>query len=57
MAQRMINMVGVNSVHGSVRSSKLRAATWAGPVNFGVSTGGWARGNIFLGGQCSMEVL
>ena len=50
MAQRMINMVGVNSVHGSVWSSKLRATTWAGPVNFGVGTGGWAKGNIFLGG-------
>jgi hypothetical protein len=57
MAQRMINMVGVDSVHGSVRSSKLRATTRAGPINFGVGTGRWARGNVFLGGQCSMGVL
>ena len=57
MGQRMINMVGVDFVHGSVRSSKLRATTWVGPVNFGVGTGGWARGNIFLGGQCSMRIL
>jgi hypothetical protein len=57
MAQRMINMVGVDSVHGSVRSSKLRATTRAGPINFGVGIGGWARGNVFLGGQCSMGVL
>jgi hypothetical protein len=57
MAQRMINMVGVDSVHGPFQSSKLRATTWARPVNFGVGTGGWARGNMFLGGQCSMGGL
>ena len=54
MAERMINMVGIDSVHRSVRSSKLRATTWVGPINFGVGTGGWARGNVFLCEQCSM---
>ena len=57
MAERMINMVGIDSVHGSVRSRKLRATTWARPINFGVCTGRWARGNVFLGGQCSMGVF
>jgi hypothetical protein len=28
MAQRMINMVGVDSIHDSVRSSKLRATSF-----------------------------
>ena len=54
MAERMINMDGIDSVHRSVRSSKLRATTWVGPINFGVGTGGWARGNVFLCEQCSM---
>ena len=57
MAQRMINMVGVDSVHGFVRSNNLQATTWARPINFDVGTSGWARGNVFLGGQCSMGVL
>ena len=39
MAERMINIVGIDSVHHSVRSSKLRATMWAGPVNFSVGKG------------------
>ena len=39
----MTNFVGVDSVHSSVRSSKLQATTWARPVNFGISTEARAR--------------
>jgi hypothetical protein len=46
MAQKMINMVGVDSVHA-----------WFCPVKQAtgnVGTDGWARDNVFLGKQCSM---
>ena len=36
--QRMINVIGDNSVHGSVRTSKLQATTWTRPINYGLGT-------------------
>jgi hypothetical protein len=56
VAQRMTNVVGVDSVHDSIRLSKLRA-TWATPVNTSMGTNGWTRNNGFLGRQRSMGVL
>jgi hypothetical protein len=53
MTQRMINVVGVDSIHGSIQSNKL----WATPVYFGLGTGGWAKDNGFLSRHCSMGVL
>jgi hypothetical protein len=57
VARRMINVVGANSIHGSVRSSKLRATTWARPLNYGIGTGLWARGIAFLDIHSSMSEL
>jgi hypothetical protein len=36
VARRMPTVVGVEYVHGSVRSGKLWATTCTGPLNYGV---------------------
>ena len=56
VAQRMTNIVGADSVHDFVRSSKLQAITWAWPLNFGLDIDVWARGDNSLGGQSSIGV-
>ena len=50
-------MVGADSVHGFVQSSKLQTTMWATRANFGLGTSGWAKGNGFLDGQSSIGVL
>ena len=57
MARRMTNVVGANSVQGSVRSSKVRATTWVGPESYGLGTDMWARRCEFLGAQSLIGVL
>ena len=57
MARRMTNVVGANSVQGSIRSGKVRATAWAGPESYGLGIDTWARGRGFLGAQSSIGVL
>ena len=57
VARRLTNVVGVDSVHGSIRLSKLWATTWATPVNSGMGTGGWTKISGFLDRQCLMGAL
>jgi hypothetical protein len=47
MAQRMSTVVGVDSLHGSIRSSKLQTM-WARLVNSHLGIGTWAKDNGFL---------
>lgn len=48
-------------MHGYVLLSKLRVATWAGPINFGMGIDAWARGVArgggFIGRQSSIGVV
>ena len=53
----MTNVIGANSVQGSIRSGKVRATAWAGPESYGLGTDTWARGHGFLGAQSSIGVL
>lgn len=52
MVERMTNDVGVDYVHDSVWSTP-----WTMPMTSVMGTNVWARGNIFLGGQSSIECL
>ena len=57
IARRMTNVVGANSVQGSIRSGKMQATMWAGPESYGLGIDMWARGRRFLGAQSSIGVL
>ena len=57
MARRMTNIVGGDSIHCSIWSSKLWATTWARPIYSNSSTDAWAKVGGFLGGQNYVGVL
>ena len=57
VALRMTNVVGVDSIHGSIRSCKLQAITWARTITLGLDTDMWARDGGFLGRHSSIGVL
>ena len=57
MARMMTNVVGANSVQGSIRFGKVRTTTWAGPESYGLGTDTWARGREFLNAHSSIGVL
>ena len=57
MARRMTNVVGTNSVQGSVQSGKVRATTWANLESYDLGNDMWARACGFLGAQSSIEVF
>ena len=55
--RKMTNVIGANSIHGSILSGKVWAIAWAEPIKYSLDTNVWGKGDIFLSKQNLIGML